>query len=168
MSFIIWLILFVIAVCDAKEHRIPNKLVVLLVLSGALYQWSFSSGWADWGLDLCAGALLFSIGLGFYFLRFMSPGDVKLLAGVGVYLGWGNLLHGVFWIGVSSVLIGLMYLALPPSSVTWHSEQHHHASSVMGDGVFVHRYGLHTHGKSFMPFAPVVVVGLALHHHFYG
>ncbi|CAM3861100.1 Type IV leader peptidase family protein [Vibrio aerogenes CECT 7868] len=168
MVFIIWSILFVIAVVDAREHRIPNKLVVTLFAACAIYQWL--STWSITSLmyELSAGLFLFALGLAVFFLRAMSPGDVKLLAGIGVYLGWEGMSQGIFWMAVSSMVVGLMYLSLP--------------RVLQPDGSFENTIYLPRPGKQNivpgkqlsgskgerlqMPFAPIVVIGLALHSYF--
>jgi prepilin peptidase CpaA len=165
MIFIIWLILFMIAVTDAREHRIPNVLVLLLIGTAILYQWHQSPEWLALLHSVGAGVGLFLIGFIFYLLRAMAPGDVKLLAGVGIFLGWGQLACGGAWIGVSCLFIGGMYLLLS------HVQQFQPFSQFVApfkvrseQSISCDRH--QSYGSYRMPFAPVVVIGLALHSFF--
>ncbi|MEI8633723.1 A24 family peptidase [Vibrio sp. PP-XX7] len=112
--------------------------------------------------------MLFALGFVFYLLRAMSPGDVKLLAGTGVYLGWEGLSQGIFWIAISGVIVGMMYGVL-----SRHQPVHPLSEMVSLDSTDRRKSvpdkrssGLQTQNKLQMPFAPVVVIGLALHSYF--
>jgi prepilin peptidase CpaA len=83
--------MFVAAWIDLRERRIPNWLTLLLMVTG-LTHGVFASGshglmWS--ALGLLAGAaipfVLFAIGA-------MGGGDVKLMAGVGAWVGAGPVL----------------------------------------------------------------------------
>jgi len=105
MNLLIWTVLFAVAVSDAKEHRIPNTLllavvvlvfinIVFLIQDFSLLFWSFITGITCF---ICALLL--------YFLKVMAPGDVKLLGVVGFWLGSEHITQAIFWIAVSSVVV---------------------------------------------------------------
>ena len=80
------------AVSDCAARRIPNWLTYSLVLSGLLHAVLFGTVVGTWGALL--GMLVgFALTFVFFALGAMGGGDVKLLTGVGAWLGpWGVLL----------------------------------------------------------------------------
>src|SRR5581483_8422883 len=99
------------AVSDCASRRIPNWLTYTLILSGLVH--SQTAG-ATVGL---AGAFLgmvvgFALTFVFFAVGAMGGGDVKLLTGVGAWLGpWGVLL--VF---VVEALVGMAQAVLQAAS----------------------------------------------------
>lgn len=71
---------------DHREHRIPNALVVIIMVSGLLLQTmdAGTTGLAYGMLGLLVGLATFFF---FYAKGGMAAGDVKLLAATGTFLG---------------------------------------------------------------------------------
>lgn len=71
---------------DLKFRRIPNRLVLIGLVTSLALQIIFSGigGFKAWGLGLLVG---FGVFLPLYLLRAMGAGDVKLMAMVGAFLG---------------------------------------------------------------------------------
>jgi prepilin peptidase CpaA len=106
---------------DGKELRVPNWITFPMVLSGLIYSTAmgyFSSAGALQGL--CDGLLGMCVGLAtllpLYAVGGMGAGDVKLMAGIGAWLGatvtWNAFL-------VSAVVGGIMALIMVVKRRAW-------------------------------------------------
>lgn len=81
------IILIVAAWIDGKELRVPNWITFPMVLSGLVFC-TVTDGWSGLGFGLigmCVGLLTL---LPLYAVGGMGAGDVKLMAGIGAWLGW--------------------------------------------------------------------------------
>jgi leader peptidase (prepilin peptidase) / N-methyltransferase len=86
------------AIIDWRSGLIPRRLSLFLAVSGLGF--SLLNGWEGAYRAVCGGAvgagLLWSMGLlGRWLLKrpSMGGGDVRLAAGMGLYLGWAGMLH---------------------------------------------------------------------------
>ena len=80
-------ILILAAWIDGKELKVPNWITFPMVISGLIYS-TCVGGWAGLGgglLGMSAGLLCL---LPLYAVGGMGAGDVKLMAGIGAWLGW--------------------------------------------------------------------------------
>lgn len=71
---------------DLRSFRIRNALTLSLVASGLLYH-AVDGGWAGLGASLLGACFGLGILLSPYIAGAMGGGDVKLMAGVGAWLG---------------------------------------------------------------------------------
>lgn len=84
------------AVIDWRTYRIPNWLTVGGMLAGLLYNTISAPSWPGGLLAALAGlgaGLIVLLPL--YALRVMGAGDVKLMAAVGAFLGWPEILFAM-------------------------------------------------------------------------
>jgi len=70
---------------DAKTHRIPNRITVAGLAAALILRASL--GVDDVVHGLAGAGVMLLLSLVFYALRAIGGGDVKLLAGVGAFLG---------------------------------------------------------------------------------
>lgn len=108
-ALLVWTLL--IAVCDWRHRRIPNALLLVVLLpAGALCVWR---GSGPLGVPALAGAIgfaaAFALTLPGYLLRGLGAGDVKLAATLGLLLGvpaigWALLLAALL-LGLMAVLV---------------------------------------------------------------
>ena len=73
---------------DGKQLRVPNWLTFPMVLSGIAFN-VWASGWSGLGAALWGTAVGLLCLLPLYAVGGMGAGDVKLMAGVGAWLGAG-------------------------------------------------------------------------------
>ena len=88
-------------VCDLRTRRIPNRLVMVGIALGLLFQIAPPMGGgllaSSSSLALLGGLTGLAMFLPFYALRTMGAGDVKLLAMVGVWLGPQHVAWAALW-----------------------------------------------------------------------
>ncbi|MAT16195.1 MAG: prepilin peptidase [Planctomyces sp.] len=80
------IVLIVAAWIDGKELRVPNWITFPMVLSGIVFC-TYMDGWSGLGfslLGMCVGLLCL---LPLYAVGGMGAGDVKLMAGMGAWVG---------------------------------------------------------------------------------
>ncbi|WP_454442282.1 A24 family peptidase [Vibrio bathopelagicus] len=171
-SLVFWALLIIVSVYDVEKHRIPNKILILLL---SLYFLSvLNNGISIDALvvSLTGAVVLFFSGLALYFLRAMSAGDVKLLGVIGLYIGWGSLLDVSYYILIASGIIGALYLLYNRANNSEMTVRKYFEEKLMlvsgispdikGEPVTHSRYS----NKVTMPFAPSVVIGLAMYSYF--
>ncbi|WP_167494609.1 MULTISPECIES: prepilin peptidase [Vibrio] len=167
MIIFIWSILLIISVYDLRDNRIPNIWLLPLIISSVAHH-VMISGWNAGLLALAAGGVAFLFGLTLYFIKAMAPGDVKLIGAVGVFIGWGNLLAACYWIIIGAGVVGILFSLQFFATRTQESKLALNKYSQLflyGNGKALYS-SPHTDNKLRMPFAPSVVIGLALYSYF--
>lgn len=120
---VVSIILIVAAWIDGKELRVPNWITYPMVLAGLAY-----STWAGGLPGLGAGIIGMFVGLltllPLYAVGGMGAGDVKLMAGIGAWLGW-QITFAAFC--VSTVVGAVMAVCM----VLWRKSFHRHYDNFM-------------------------------------
>ncbi|MHC6528238.1 A24 family peptidase [Vibrio proteolyticus] len=156
---LIWSLLVAVGVSDAQKHRIPNNLVLTLLLVVIV---SIAIDPAGQIIDHLIGFLVaFAVCLLLYITRVMAAGDVKLLAVVGLWVGVSQLADTAIWIVLAGGMVGVFYLALFLAE----------SRGTLYQNVVGYVYQKATPGSQktrlVIPFAPVIVIGLALQSYIY-
>ncbi|GEM80155.1 hypothetical protein VSU01S_24000 [Vibrio superstes NBRC 103154] len=112
---------------------------------------------------------MFAASMCLFFVKAMSPGDVKLLGAIGFCVGLDNLVGSSTWIILSSGLIGVVFMIYNFSFLGINNPMKLINEPKLftrinqgGKDTNPWRYG----DKLTMPFAPSVTVGLALFYYF--
>ncbi len=126
-----------------------------------------------------AFGLAFAFGLALHLLRVVAPGDVKLIAVLGFYLGTAGLVSYLYHVCLITTFVGPMYWLLNRLNLAKYTEinvdteeQDRHISLA---GIVVNmqlsqqalKKKIKTgNALTYMPFAPILVMGLALHQYY--
>ena len=108
-------ILILAAWIDGKELRVPNWITFPMVLSGLIYS-TCIGGLEGFGAGLAGMVTGLACLLPLYAVGGMGAGDVKLMAGIGAWLGWQITLEAF----IVSVLVGaVMAVVMALTRGTW-------------------------------------------------
>lgn len=137
--------LVVLFVIDLEHQILPNRITLPGVAAGLLASVFFEPGWRDSLLGiLLGGGLLLAIAEAYFRVRReegLGLGDVKMLAMVGAFLGWPQVLVTLVLSSVAGSLVGIalvvagrgtMKYALPYGTFLALGAA---ASSLMGDTI---------------------------------
>ena len=99
------------AATDLFTMKIPNRISVVLVL--AFFPLALLAGLGPWlFLDhLAAGALMLALGILLFIPGWFGGGDAKLMAAVGLWVGTGNLLPYMVYVGLAGGIIAMAFLS---------------------------------------------------------
>jgi prepilin peptidase CpaA len=118
----IWVVtatLIVAAVIDGYKLKVPNWLTFPFILSG-LVVGAVTGGWAGLGVALLGMVVGLALLLPAYAIGGMGAGDVKLLAGVGAWIGTMDTLYAFC---VSAVVGGVIAILMVLYRRAW--KQHY-------------------------------------------
>lgn len=90
---------------DGKELRVPNRITFPMVLSGLIFSTLLGDGFLAGFAGMCMGLACL---LPLYSVGGMGAGDVKLMAGMGAWLGWQITLEAF----IVSVVVGAVMAVL--------------------------------------------------------
>lgn len=130
----LWTLAILIAVIDLKTHKIPNEMVLCVMILGSSFQ-LFSGGGKGLfyaALSMLAVMASFTLLAGAMGFRSVGAGDIKLAGAMGLTLSYPYILHGL--IGMS-LLMALYCIT----------------------GIVLKKLTL----KSMLPFAPFMMAGMA-------
>lgn len=111
--------LVVAAVIDGWKLKVPNWLTFPLILSGWVYS-GLAFGWWGVGYSLLGTVAGLAMLLPLYAIGGMGAGDVKLLAGVGAWVGTMATLYSFC---LSAVIGGVIAVAMVAWRRAWDKHQ---------------------------------------------
>ena len=106
------LLLMIGCVTDLRSRRIPNELVLAILVSGWLFAILSGDAWRALGLSLAGTALGFAIWIGFYVVGAIGAGDVKFFAAAGAWLGPGLTWRAALIAAVAGGVLAVAMLLL--------------------------------------------------------
>lgn len=168
LNLSIWSILFMIGIKDAEKHRIPNKLLFILILLIVIEWVAINPSLIVLQEKALGGILMFAIGLLLFFLKAMAPGDVKLLAVVGFLVGLPQLQSVGYWVIISAGIVGVFYAfyySIESPQFGNRVKKNTNKLTIQQEALMLATRNT-VMKKTVMPFAPAVVIGLALHQYF--
>lgn len=118
----IWFVtsaLVIAAVIDGWKLKVPNWLTFPFIVSGWLYC-GFVDGWPGLGYSLLGTAAGLALLLPLYAIGGMGAGDVKLLAGIGAWVGTIDTLYSFC---LSAVIGGVIAVAMVAWQRAWEKHQ---------------------------------------------
>lgn len=156
-----WPFLFIIGVFDAREQRIPN--VWLLILLSVAVLASLGSP-IDISERIYSFALLFILMLLLYTAGGLAAGDVKLAAVIGYILGWDELVSYSWAFAFSCVFIGIMYQLIKRLTAGVQGGSLGY-QAILVSVSFRNMTPMEVNA-TYMPLAPVMIVALAINSYF--
>ncbi len=103
--------LLLVAANDIKTHKIPNYLVLIIIIGSLI-----GNAFFDVGISLMASSLGLIIGMGLmlpsYFLGSMGAGDVKLIAAIGTVTGYHKIIDVVLYSYLAMFLLAFIFIIL--------------------------------------------------------
>ena len=114
--------LVVAAIIDGKQLKVPNWITFPMIASGWIYGTFFSpyAGWEGLFYSLAGTAVGLAVLLPAYAVGGMGAGDVKLMAGVGAWLGATVTLYAF---AVSAIVGGVIAIGMVLSQGAWHKHR---------------------------------------------
>jgi prepilin peptidase CpaA len=91
---------------DVRYRRIPNRLVLIILLSGIGFN-TYFGGWHGLTSSLGGAAIAFGIMLLFHLFGTMGAGDVKLFAGIGAVLGSSLVLPTILIVALTGGVLAI-------------------------------------------------------------
>ena len=103
-------LLLIACLADLRTRRIPNALVLVIVLVGAAATMTAYGAWSGITRSLAGAATGFAIWIPFWLLRMMGGGDVKLFAAGAAWLAPMQAVHAAMFAGIAGGVLSLAYL----------------------------------------------------------
>ena len=97
-------------ITDLRTRKIPNELVVAILVTGLLFAFASPSVGRALGMSLAGIAVGFAIWIPFYLLGVIGAGDVKFFAAAGAWLGPALTWRAALIAAVSGGVLAIVYL----------------------------------------------------------
>lgn len=105
------LLLVVGCISDLRSRKIPNELVLAILVTGWLFAFLTATDvWRALGMSLAGTAIGFAIWIVFYLLAVIGAGDVKFFAAAGAWLGPGATWRAALIAAVAGGVLAVAFL----------------------------------------------------------
>ena len=105
------MLLVIGCITDLRSRKIPNELVLAILVSGWLFVLvSSPDAWRALGMSLAGTAVGFGIWIGFYLLGVIGAGDVKFFAAAGAWLGPGATWRAALIAAIAGGILAVAFL----------------------------------------------------------
>lgn len=120
--WVVTITLIVAAVIDGMKLKVPNWITFPMIASGWIYSTAFSpfAGWEGLGMSLVGTAVGLAVLMPAYAVGGMGAGDVKLMAGIGAWVGPTVTLYAF---AVSAIVGGVIAVVMVLSQGAWHKHK---------------------------------------------
>jgi len=159
-NLIIWLLLLIIGIFDSRECKIPNFLILILLIVSIFASTSYVGGDGLLLSRFAAFTVMFLSTLILYLLKGIAAGDVKLAAVIGYILGWNSLNEYCWFFAFCCLFIGVMFRQLKKIKTFDHQYIAFYSTQVVNPTVISRNDTTH------MPLAPVMIIALAMTNYF--
>jgi prepilin peptidase CpaA len=99
-------------VTDLRSRKIPNELVLAILITGWLYALTAADPWLALRVSVAGTALGFAIWIAFYILGVIGAGDVKFFAAAGAWLGPGATWRAALAAAVIGGVLAVAFLIM--------------------------------------------------------
>jgi prepilin peptidase CpaA len=104
------LLLVIGCISDLRTRKIPNELVIAILVTGWLYALAAPDIVRALSLSLAGTAVGFSIWIAFYLIGVIGAGDVKFFAAAGAWLGPGATWRAALIAAVAGGVLAVAFL----------------------------------------------------------
>lgn len=104
------LLLLAGCITDLRIRKIPNELVIAILVTGWLFALSSSHAVQSLGMSVAGTAIGFAIWIPFYLMGVIGAGDVKFFAAAGAWLGPGLTWRAALIAAVVGGVLAVLYL----------------------------------------------------------
>lgn len=164
---IVAIVALIAAIVDVRLFKVHNRLTVPLAISGLIFH-TWQAGFSGFAFSFFGLAVGFASLIVFYAMGGLGAGDVKLMAGIGAWLGvWlaldvvliAGVAAGVYSLvvvlcagGVENVMLNLSILIFRVRSMAVHFGAVERVEKVVNDAQNRHR--------RLVPFAAMILTGI--------
>ena len=106
---IVAVVALIAAIIDVREFKVHNRLTIPLVISGLLFH-GIQAGFSGFAFSLAGLLVGFASLIVFYVMGGIGAGDVKLMSGVGAWLGAWLTIDVVIIAGLASGIYSLVLI----------------------------------------------------------
>jgi prepilin peptidase CpaA len=99
-------------VTDLRSRKIPNELVLAILVTGWVFALTAEDPWRALVLSVAGTAIGFAIWIAFYVFGVMGAGDVKFFAAAGAWLGPGATWRAALVAAVVGGVLAVMFLVM--------------------------------------------------------